>query len=105
MDFLWLVWRRLRRLFEIVVVVLDVVGSTAFRLFLCRNMTILRTLRKLLQQLIRRCQNNGRRLVIAAMIRLDENMYYYDMYFVYVYGIIDTQTIFSFGDFFINLPD
>ena len=97
MDFLWLVWRRLRRLFEIVVVVLDVVGSNPFRLFLWRNMTILRTLRKLLQQLIRRCQNNGRRLVIAAMIRLDENMYYYDMYFVYVYGIIDTQTIFSFG--------
>ena len=85
MDFLWLVWRRLRRLFEIVVVVLDVVGSNPFRLFLWRNMTILRTLRKLLQQLIRRCQNNGRRLVIAAMIRLDENLFYYDMYLVYVY--------------------
>ena len=85
MDFLWLVWRRLRRLFEIVVVVLDVVGSNPFRLFLRRNMTILRTLRKLLQQLIRRCQNKGRRLVIAAMIRLYENMYYYNMYFEFVY--------------------
>ena len=74
MDFLWLVWRRLRRLFEIVVVVLDVVGSNPFRLFLWRNMPILRTLRKLLQQLIRRCQNKGRRLVIAAMIRLYENI-------------------------------
>ena len=69
-------------MFEIVVVVLDVVGSTPFRLFLWRNMTILRTLRKLLQQLIRRCQNKGRRLVIAAMIRLDENMYYYNIYLI-----------------------
>lgn len=93
MDFLWLVWRRLRRLFEIVVVVLDVVGTNPFRLFLWRNMTILRTLRKLLQQLIRRCQNKGRRLVIAAMIRLTEGPKPQMASFVrYVFFQISTRT-------------
>ena len=70
--------KRLFNFLEVTVVVLEVdfefIEERDF--FLWRNMMILSTLRKFLGQLIRRCQNKGRRLVIAAMIRLQSKLFY-----------------------------
>ena len=70
--------KRLFNFLEVAVVVLEVdfefIEERDF--FLWRNMMILSTLRKFLGQLIRRCQNKGRRLVIAAMIRLQSKLFY-----------------------------